>query len=361
MKNIKIVDLFCGIGGLSYGLKQAGLSVVAGFDFDESCRFSYETNNNAKFIHKDIVQVEAQEINKYFSDTDIKVLVGCAPCQPFSSYNYKLKNSENKWGLLYEFARLVKEVQPDIVSMENVPQLLKFKQAPVLQDFILNLQQLGYHVDYKIVYAPDYGIAQSRKRLILLASKLGKINLIAPTYLKKQYLSVKDVIGHLPVLSHGETDNIDFIHRASSLSELNLKRIKSSKPGGSWKQDWSDELKLKCHKKKSGQTYSSIYGRMCWDDVAPTMTTFCTGIGNGRFGHPEQDRAISLREAALLQSFPQNYQFAPSASSLKMRDISRHIGNAVPPKLGEVIGKSILEHVIKMKINNNMNNKESYI
>jgi DNA (cytosine-5)-methyltransferase 1 len=224
---------------------------------------------------------------------------------------------------------------------------LKFNKAPIFQDFVSTLENIGYYVDYKIVYAPDYGIAQNRKRLILLASKLGEINLILPTCQKHEYLSVKDVIKHLPKLEHGQTDKYDFIHKASKLSELNLKRIKSSKPGGSWKKDWNDELKLQCHKKKSGQTYASIYGRMSWDGIAPTMTTFCTGIGNGRFGHPEQDRAISLREAALLQSFPQDYQFASSVESVKMRDVSRHIGNAVPPRLGEVIGASIVKHVLQ--------------
>jgi DNA (cytosine-5)-methyltransferase 1 len=350
LKKVKIVDLFCGIGGLSYGLKQSGLNVVAGFDFDQSCQFSYETNNKAKFIHKDIAQLTSKEIDEYFSGANIKVLVGCAPCQPFSSYNYKHKNTDDKWGLLYQFARLIQEVQPDIVSMENVPQLLKFQKAPVFQDFVNNLEQSGYHVSYEIVYAPDYGIAQSRKRLILLASKLGKIQLIAPTCQKDQYLSVKDVIGDLPMLQHGQADISDFVHKATRLSDLNLERIKSSKPGGSWKRDWADNLKLKCHKEKSGQSYCSIYGRMKWHDIAPTMTTFCTGIGNGRFGHPEQDRAISLREVALLQSFPPNYQFAPSASSLKMRDVARQIGNAVPPRLGEVIGQSIVQHLTTLTI-----------
>lgn len=352
MNKIKVVDLFCGVGGLTNGLQQAGLKVVAGFDFDESCKFAYEANNNAEFFHKDICNLSATEVNKHFQQATIKILVGCAPCQPFSSYNYKNKNpEENKWQLLYEFARIIKETMPDIVSMENVPQLMNFKKAPVLQDFIKNLEILGYSVFHKIVFAPDYGVPQGRRRLILLASKLGEIKLIEPMYKKEEYITVKSAIGSLPVLNHGESDECDYIHRSSKLSDLNLTRIRASKPGGSWKQDWTEELKLNCHKNESGKSYGSVYGRMSWDVIAPTMTTFCTGIGNGRFGHPEQDRAISLREAAILQSFPKDYRFAPSKDLLKPSIVATHIGNAVPPLLGKAIGQSIIEHI--KGVNNN--------
>lgn len=346
MKNIKVVDLFCGVGGLTNGLQQAGLKVVAGFDFDESCKFAYESNNNSKFFHKDICSLSSVEVSKHFQKASIKVLVGCAPCQPFSSYNYKNKNSEeDKWQLLYEFTRIIKEVMPDIVSMENVPQLMNFKKAPVLQDFIRNLESLGYQVSYQIVFAPDYGVPQGRRRLILLASKLGEIKLIEPLFKKNEYKTVRSAIGALPILNHGESDPNDYLHRSSRLSELNLSRIRASKQGGSWKQDWSDDLKLNCHKAASGKTYGSVYGRMSWDSYAPTMTTFCTGIGNGRFGHPEQDRGISLREAAILQSFPKNYKFAPSKDLLKSSIVATHIGNAVPPLLGKAIGISIIKHI----------------
>src|SRR5579863_7586029 len=346
MKIIKVVDLFCGIGGLTNGLQHAGLNVVAGFDMDESCKFAYEANNKAKFYHKDINQLSAKEVNGKFEGADIKVLVGCAPCQPFSSYNYKGEGvEEKKWQLLYHFARLIKETAPDIVSMENVPQLINFKKAPVLEDFIKILTQLGYQVSYKIVFAPDYGVPQKRKRLILLASKLGNINLISPTHKKNEYITVRKAIGKLPYLTHGETDPTDFVHKTSKLSELNIKRIKLSKPGSSWKYDWNEDLIMNCHKKDSGKTYGSVYGRMVWDEPSPTITTFCTGIGNGRFGHPEQDRAISLREAAILQSFSRKYKFAKNKELLKTSIIARQIGNAVPPKLGEIIGISINKHL----------------
>ncbi|MCK5537249.1 MAG: DNA (cytosine-5-)-methyltransferase [Thiomargarita sp.] len=344
--NISVVDLFCGIGGLSYGFYKAGLKIQAGFDIDKSCQYPFETNCNAKFICKDILQVQASDIVKLYPKNTIKVLVGCAPCQPFSSYTFKGdKQKDNRWQLIYEFSRLINEVKPDIVSMENVPQLLNFKKAPVFQDFVNNLKNNGYYIWHKIVYAPDYGIPQKRKRLVLLASKFGDISLLPPTHIKENYLTVQDVIGHLDKIKSGETSKNDFIHRASKLSDKNLQRIRQSIPGGSWKRDWDDTLKLDCHKKDKGKSYVSIYGRMKWDEPSPTMTTFCTGFGNGRFGHPEQDRAISLREAALLQSFPINYKFVKSPEDLSFGKLSKYIGNAVPPKLGEIIGKSVIKHV----------------
>jgi DNA (cytosine-5)-methyltransferase 1 len=240
---------------------------------------------------------------------------------------------------------LIKETKPDVVSMENVPQFVNFHEAPVFEDFKDTLGKYGYHFWYDIIYAPDYGVPQKRKRLILLASKLGEIFLSPPTHTQENYLTVKDAIGNLEKIESGECSSVDFIHRASKLSDKNLERIKSSVPGGSWKRDWNEKLKLNCHKKNKGQTYGSVYGRMRWDEPAPTMTTFCTGIGNGRFGHPEQDRAISLREAALLQTFPMNYQFTDNPKNLKFSNLTKLIGNAVPPRLGEVIGRSIIKHL----------------
>ena len=343
---ISAIDLFCGIGGLSYGLKEAGINVRAGFDFDKKCQYAYEENCKAEFIHADITDIKKDDIIKYYKKNDIKVLLGCAPCQPFSTYTLKKdKQKDTRWQLLYEFSRLIKETKPDIVSMENVPNLLKFKKEPVFENFVKELKEEGFDIWYDVVYCPDYGIPQKRKRLVLLASKKGKIKLIEPTHTPKEYITVKDAIGHLDKIASGETSKKDFIHKASKISEKNLARVRQSIPGGSWKKDWDKDLQLNCHKSNKGKTYVSVYGRMKWDEPSPTMTTFCTGIGNGRFGHPEQDRAISLREAAILQSFPTTYKFAKNKEELKFGQVSRQIGNAVPPKLGEIIGKSIIKHL----------------
>lgn len=341
LNQIGIVDLFCGVGGLTCGLKKAKLKVIAGYDFDLTCKYPYEYNNNTTFIHKDINDVNGKEIKKILKSYPIKVLVGCAPCQPFSNHQKdKINRTKHKeWGLLYQYERLVNEVKPDIVSMENVPEIIKEK---VFEDFVENLKEKKYHVNYYVVDAAKYGVPQRRRRLILLASRYSDINIIEPTHSKP--VVVKDVIKGLPPISAGEQSKKDLLHKSNKLSEVNLKRIKYSRPGGTWR-DWPKELVLKCHKKKTGKTYSAVYGRMEWNKVSPTITTQFTCYGTGRFGHPTQNRALSLREGALLQTFPRDYEFVQKDKNVNMGDTARQIGNAVPPRLGEVIGESIIEHI----------------
>ncbi len=346
-QKVKVVDLFCGIGGLSHGMKRKGFNIIAGFDIDDSCKYSYESNNDSTFFKEDIKQVKGERISKLFGKSGVKVLAGCAPCQPFSSYAFKMKEKDkNKYDLLYEFGRLVEEVLPDIVTMENVAQILAFKEKPVLHDFVETLKRNGYHVCVNKVFCPDYGIPQTRTRLVLLASILGPIELIPPTHSKENYVTVFDTIGHLPPIKAGEISSEDMLHRARSLSDINLRRIEATPASGSWK-DWSEDLHLECHKKSTGKSFGSVYGRMTWDKPAPTMTTLCTGLGNGRFGHPEQDRAISLREAALFQTFPENYHFFKPDEEISVTRASRYIGNAVPPRLGEITALSITKHLEK--------------
>jgi DNA (cytosine-5)-methyltransferase 1 len=339
--SIATVDLFCGAGGLTHGFEQAGLPVKVGYDIDPACRFPYEHNNKAKFILQDIENVSGSDLAEHFSGSSIKILAGCAPCQPFSNYSRRYNDKQSKWKLLQDFVRLVKESEPDIISMENVLQL---KYHSVFQEFIENLESLKYDIEPYEVNCLNYGIPQSRRRLVLLASKFGKINLISQTHNKGRYETVRKTIEHLEPLAAGEKSKTDKLHICSKLSNLNLKRIQASKPGGTWR-DWPPELIAKCHTKKTGKSYPSVYGRMEWDKPSPTITTQCFGFGNGRFGHPEQHRAITLREAALLQTFPENYQFIAPNEDLAVIPIGRLIGNAVPVKLGEVIGRSILEHL----------------
>lgn len=343
-KEIKVVDLFCGIGGLSNGFYQEGFKVVSGYDNDDSCRYAYEFNNHAIFHNADITKVRGKDINKEYGNC-LKILVGCAPCQPFSSYSFKVKTKdEKKVNLLYSFSRIIKEVKPTIISMENVPQLIAFNKSSIFRDFCNELDEMGYKYSYSIVYCPDYGIPQRRKRLVLLASKLGEIHIVPKTHTPDQYVTVRDVISSLPPIGSGEICPEDPLHRTRKLSPLNIKRIHITKEGGSWR-DWPEELVLDCFKKESGRSYGSVYGRMRWDTPAPTMTTQCTGLGNGRFGHPEQDRAISLREAAIFQTFPNDYQFAENNIIDNPSVVCRQIGNAVPPMLGKTIAKSIKEHL----------------
>ena len=343
--NINAVDLFCGVGGLTHGIQRAGINVVAGFDIAKECQYSFEFNNDATFIYKDVKEIEDGEITAlYPNDTDIKILMGCAPCQPFSAYSHRYKDSENrkqKMDLLDYFGKQVELVLPDIVSMENVPQMQK---DFVFHNFVQLLKDNGYSVDWKVVYAPEYGVPQNRKRLLLLASKLGEIKLQEPLYSKENFPTVKDAISHLRPIKAGEVDKKDFLHRSRKLSDLNLERIRSSKPGRTWK-DWDQKLLPECYKKSSGSSYRSVYGRLEWDKPSSTITTQFVGYGNGRFGHPEQDRALSLREGAILQTFPDDYQFVEKSEDVSFVKLAMQIGNAVPVKLGEVIGTSIIEHL----------------
>lgn len=342
---IDAVDLFCGAGGLTHGFEIAGINVVSGYDIDIACRYAYEKNNRAKFFVKDITSIDANVINNNYSANAIKLLAGCAPCQPFSNYRQG-KAKDKRWALLYSFSRLIKEIQPELISMENVPELIKHQ---VYSDFVEELKKQNYYVYSSVVFCPDYGIAQNRKRLVLLASKIGKIELIKPIQKKEFYLTVKDVLGQLPAIEAGETHHNDSLHKASNLTAINMQRIKASKPNGSWR-DWAEELKAPCHKRESGKKYVAVYGRMSWNEPAPTITTQCYNYGSGRFGHPEQNRAITLREAALLQSFPAYYQFInPETKKISQSEIARLIGNAVPVKLAEAIGKTFINHVAECK------------
>lgn len=340
-KKIEAIDLFSGIGGLTYGLNQSGVKVIAGIDNDSSCALTFEKNNNAKFICADISKYDFSDVKKMYSKDSIKVLVGCAPCQPFSSHAFKHRKNgkDDRWNLLDHFVRAIITMQPEVVSMENVPGVIK---TDVFENFVAQLKKMGYKVDYKVVYTPNYGVPQNRRRLILLASRIGEISIPKETHSKGNYVTVRDVIKSLPKIKSGQKHQDDSMHRSKNLTPLNIERIRQSKPGGSWK-DWEKRLLLKCYKKDSGQTYTSVYGRMRWDDVSPTITTQFASYGSGRFGHPEQDRAISLREGALLQTFPLAYDFG----NLPASKICRQIGNAVPPQLGVVIGGAIKDHIKK--------------
>jgi DNA (cytosine-5)-methyltransferase 1 len=335
---IRAVDFFCGAGGLTHGLEKEGVKVVAGVDLDAACKYPYEANNASRFIHKDVTKVTAKEIKQLLGTRGLTLLAGCAPCQPFSTYSQSARKQRDNldWDLLLSFGKLIRKVQPDLVTMENVPEVLGHD---VFKDFLAMLR--GYEIDFKVVECDRIGVPQTRSRLVLVASKLGKIKLALPKTRKKT--TVRNAIARLPKIKAGESDEGDPLHTSSSLSDLNLLRMRSSKQGGTWR-DWPTRLVAPCHRKKSGKTYSGVYGRMSWDDPAPTITTQCFGFGNGRFGHPVQHRAISLREAAIIQSFPRRYAFVEDGKPVHMKTLGRLIGNAVPVELGRVIAKTLVKH-----------------
>ena len=335
------VDLFCGAGGLSYGMQQAGITITGGIDIDPACRYPFEANVEAKFYEHDITELSPGFVASLFPVGHARVLAGCAPCQPFSTYTNGSSVRKRQWQPLDKFGEIVSELQPEVVTMENVPRLTRYS---VFEDFLSVLRRAGYRYSHWVVRCTSYGVPQTRGRLVLLASRLSDIELVPPTRAEGEFPTVRDAIQHLNEIKAGETPTLDSLHKSSGLSERNLERIRNSRPGGTWR-DWDDRLRAACHARDSGRTYPSVYGRMQWDQPAPTITTQFHGYGNGRFGHPDQDRAISLREGALLQTFPEDYSFVAEGQAVHIAPIARLIGNAVPVRLGEAIGRSIVAHL----------------
>lgn len=341
---VRAVDLFCGAGGLTRGLEGAGIDVRLGIDIDPACEYPYTANNRAIFLLKDINQVQGADLDVAFGDAEYRLMAGCAPCQTFSTYNQKARPDDARWWLLAQFSRLIRDVNPEIVTMENVPLLTSQR---VFERFLDTLNDLGHDPWYEIVNCRHYGVPQNRRRLVLLASRLGPIRLLEPKELGCTRRTVRDSLSGCPPLEAGGKDERDGLHQAARLSDTNLNRIKASRPGGTWR-DWTDVPLAECHKRGSGKTYPGVYARMSWDEPAPTITTQFYGFGNGRFGHPDQDRAISLREGAILQGFPLDYAFVRPGETIYKKVVGRLVGNAVPVDLGVAIGLSIAAHVNKL-------------
>jgi DNA (cytosine-5)-methyltransferase 1 len=348
-QKMTIIDVFCGIGGLTHGFVMEGIRVSAGIDIDSSCRYAYEVNNaGARFIASDLEKMTNDDWFNLYPENQIRVMIGCAPCQPFSSNNTR-KSKNTKWHLVDKFADIIENVLPDVVSMENVPQLKSFDEGKVFSRFQERLIRAGYHVSFSVVDALEYGVPQHRKRLVLLASRLGVIKLEAPSLdlfnkATPLELTVGFVLDGLPKIKAGEIDENDTIHRSSAVTPINLKRLKASSPGGSWRE-WDKSLRSPCHLRESGRKSPSAYSRLNPLEPSPTITTQFHGFGNGRFGHPEQHRALSLREGAILQGFPQDYNFVPLGGKVHISTIARHIGNAVPVPLARSIARTIHNHV----------------
>ena len=332
------VDLFCGAGGLSLGLRRSGLTIAAGIDLDPACKFPFEKNVRAPFLPRDISTISADEISIAFGSADVRVLAACAPCQPFSGYTTKRQLVDERWKLLLDVLRLTIQLRPEVVTVENVARLAR---TPLWSDFVKGLCAIGYHVDWKVLDASMYGVPQRRHRVVLLASLLGELHV--PSATARTAITVASAIQHLPAIGPGEQNEVDPLHSARALTPTNLKRIRRSTPAGTWR-DWPERMRVECHRRETGATYPSVYGRMSWDQPSPTITTQFYGFGNGRFGHPEQDRAITLREGAILQSFPPSFMFVGRGERLNFRAIGRLIGNAVPPALAFQIGKQIIAH-----------------
>jgi len=335
---ISAVDVFCGAAGLSFGLRAAGIHIAAGIDIDPDCRYPFERNIGSYFMLRDVSSLEIDEVSEIFHPDSIRVLAGCAPCQPFSSYTTKRRSIDDRWRLILEFMRLIEGVRPEIVTFENVPRLIHLS---LWSRFVDDLAAAGYHVNWSVVDAARYGVPQSRRRVVLLASRFGQIDL--PSSLPGPGPTVRSAIAFLPPLRAGDQSNGDAMHCARALTDLNLCRIQASRPAGTWRE-WPQDMKVACHINGESR-YPSVYGRMSWDKASPTITTQFYGFGNGRFGHPEQDRALSLREGASLQSFPIDFDFIEKGRRISFNRLGKLIGNAVPPILAREIGNAIVRHV----------------
>ncbi len=342
------VDFFCGGGGMTRGLIDAGIDVLAGIDSNPNCRETYENNNKNFYLEGDICELSPQNLIDKFpqiENSENVLLVGCAPCQPFSILRREEFDDNGNAiphksvNLLVEFGRFVKALHPAHVLVENVPGL-KGKGQDVLSNFKHMLAEEGYEFDEKIIYAKDYGVPQNRRRYVLIASRVFQPKIPKAQYGKNllPYKTVRETIGKYPAIKAGEEDNRYFNHKAANLKPILQKRISVTPHDGGSRTDWPEELVLNCHKTFKGHT--DVYGRMKWDEPSPTLTVKCFSLSNGRFGHPEQDRAISLREAAALQTFPDDYIFYGS-----MQEIGRQIGNAVPVLLAKTLGEYIIGQV----------------
>ncbi len=334
------IDLFCGAGGLTRGLRNAGIPVILGIDNNEDCRLTYEHNNKpAEFLCSDLRDVEAKEVRRRLvgrSGVPL-LLAGCAPCQPFSTHQ-RSAQTDDEGRLLREVARMTEALHPEWVFIENVPGLARVKGNSTYSRFKTALVRQGYKYADGTVDAKWFGVPQNRCRLVLVASRVGEPSLPEPTHGtgKVPYRAVRAAIGHLPKLAAGQRDPAIPNHCAADIAEVNLNRLRLTPIDGGGRTDWPASLGLECHKERVG--HEDVYGRMRWDAQAPTLTCRCYSISNGRYGHPEQLRAISLREAASLQSFPEDYQFfGPSQKSL-----GAQIGNAVPVSLAQAVGRHIM-------------------
>ncbi len=342
MVPVKVVDFFSGCGGTSAGLRAAGLGIILGLDRDSSAASTFQFNfPEAAFIEADIRHLPVEALEPHLEEYLGHMLLfsGCAPCQPFSRQNRMRKDDEDQASLLLEFLRFVEYYVPDLVFVENVPRLGKATgpgERKIFADFVESLADLGYDTSHGVVRAQDYGVPQRRERLVLVAGFGRRMTFPPRTHgpdaPHTEYAKVWDWIGDLPAIEAGEEHREVPNHRAARLSELNMRRIRATPLGGG-RRDWPKELHLECHS-KGYRGHTDVYGRMHKDRPASGLTTRCISLSNGRFGHPEQDRAISVREAACIQTFSRNFLFHGNLASM-----ARQVGNAVPPLLAQRFGE----------------------
>jgi DNA (cytosine-5)-methyltransferase 1 len=349
-----VIDVFAGCGGGTFGFKEAGYEVRAAVEIDAVACQSYRLNHSeVNLLEQDVRRLNAAQILEAanLKAGETTVLLGCPPCQGFSTLS-TVGGEDSRNSLVWRFAALAVDIAPEFVVFENVPGLkngrgkLRWARAKGL------LQRAGYHLVEDIVDAVSFGIPQFRRRLLLLASRNDDRSLAMPeaTHASLRiaqsdglipWATVRDAIGSLPPIAPGQADN-DQLHKATRHNKVALERLRHIPQDGGGRRSLPQHLVLNCHKRCSG--HWDVYGRMWWDRPSPTLTSGCTNVTRGRFAHPDEDRAITLREAARLQTFPDSYQFAGSKG-----EMANQIGNAVPPLLAMVIARHVLKTRQKQK------------
>lgn len=342
----KAIDFFCGGGGMTCGLRQAGIDVIAGVDFDDNAKETYEFNNpGSVFVQKDVKKLHSNYFEKNLGvqkNDDHLIMVGCSPCQYYSIINTDHSKAELSKDLLMNFARFIEYYKPGYILVENVPGIVTNKET-ILPKFLKKIEKLGYRHIEEIIDMSQYGVPQSRRRFSLIATRLEEVKISLPKKSEKVY-TVSDVLGEkngFEKIKAGHKDSSDFQHTVAGLSAASLNRMALTPHNGGNRLSWANQpqLQLNCYIGKD-DIFKDNYGRMWWNKPSPTITTKFFSVSNGRFAHPEEDRAISIREGATLQSFPKDYVFKTNS----IAGAARIIGNAVPCEYARRLGETIKQN-----------------
>ncbi len=329
------IDLFSGCGGLSEGLRQAGFKVVAGVEIDKNAAKAFRMNHSETTLFEDdIRKLDTNKITKLLNGLPLHLLAGCPPCQGFSSLrklNRKSSVRDKRNSLIDEYYRFVKELSPSTIMLENVPGIVDYT---LFKDIVRKLKHLGYNISYKVVNVAKYSVPQRRKRLVLVGSKFGAIEIVPGS---NTVVTVKDALSQID--GNSKNDALQSIYPKHT--ERVQKMISLVPKNGGSRRNLPEEYKLECHK-NNNVGFNDIYGRLSWDTVSATITGGCLNPSKGRFLHPEEDRCISAREAALLQTFPIDYKFPIEIPRI---DLALMIGNALPPKFSRIQAENIFRHI----------------